>query len=101
MSTGFTSKLPENAKIVDGSSIVITGVPASVTREQLREALAVLGINPEGVVRFSADANTTAMEVEVYSDGRPDVPGWRWTHDGENVATHRLTIPIIDKEPTP
>lgn len=82
------------------SSITITGVPASVTREQVLEALRVLGIDPSEVCGLSFE--DSAVYVEVYSNGRPrSVPAWRWTHNGKTVATHRLTIPIIEKEETP
>jgi hypothetical protein len=80
-------------------SITITGVPASVPIEQVREAIRMLGIDPTDVVEvaFTQDA----VYVEVYSDGRPAEPGrWRWLHTANEAATHRLTIPIIDKDPT-
>lgn len=80
-------------------SVTISGVPAYVTREQIVEALRLLGIDADKVVAFSGDSSTTALHVEVYSDGRPDAPDWRWTHDGKTAATHRLTIPVIDKDP--
>lgn len=82
------------------SSITIQGVPPSVTREQVREALRVLGIDPLEACDLSFDE--TAVYVEVYSNGRPaSVPAWRWTHNGKTVATHRLTIPILEKDETP
>jgi hypothetical protein len=85
---------------VSEPSITITGVPASVSRAQVIQALEVLGLDPYKVVSFSGEGSAAALHVEVYSDGRPDVPGWRWTHDGKEMATHRLTIPVIDKEAT-
>lgn len=81
-------------------SITIHGVPASVTREQTCEAIRALGIDPSEVAGLSFDLN--AVNIEVFSNGRPaSTPSWRWTHDGKDVATHRLTIPIIDKEEAP
>lgn len=81
-------------------SITIEGVPTSVTREQVSEALRVLGLDADHVVSFGGDAECHALHVEVHSDGRPAVPGrYRWTADGKKPATHRLTIPILDKEP--
>jgi hypothetical protein len=80
-------------------SITIHGVPAAVSRTDVLAAIETLGIDPKQIsgLRFDHDA----IHVEVFSDGKPNKPGWRWTHNGENVATHRLTIPIIEKEPTP
>lgn len=80
------------------SSITITGVPASVTREQVHDAIRALGIDPADVLGLSFD--DTAVHVNVFSSERPrSVPAWRWTPDGKDVATHRLTIPVIDKAP--
>ena len=83
---------------MSASSITITGVPASVTLDQVQQALRVLGLDPGEVCGLSI-AETT-VHVEVYASERPaSVPAWRWTPDGETVATHRLTIPIVDKDP--
>lgn len=79
-------------------SITVSGVPPYVTRTQVLHALNSLDLNPEAVM--SVSFGFCGIEVEVFSDGKPDVPGYRWTHDGNNVATHRLAIPIVDKEPT-
>jgi hypothetical protein len=85
---------------VSEASITIRGVPASVSGEQMREAVRLLGFDPTEIVEMSFTHD--AVHVEVYSDGRPAGPGcYRWTHNGSEAATHRLTIPIIDKEPTP
>lgn len=82
------------------TSITISGVPASVTREQAGESIRALGIDPADVCGLSFDE--TAVHVEVYSNGRrAGVPAWRWLRDGETVATHRLTIPILDEKETP
>lgn len=78
-------------------SITIQGVPASITRAQVIEALQILGIDPFQVVEFSRDASTTALHVTVHADGA-EGPGFRWSYDGRNSATHRLTIPILDEE---
>lgn len=80
------------------SDITISGVPSSVTREQVVEALRVLGLDANQVVSFGGLEGGMAFFVEVPSDGRPAVPGWRWTADGKTVATHRLTIPVLDGE---
>ena len=80
-------------------SLTIEGVPTSITREQVMQALELLGIDPYRVVEFGGDASTTALYVTVHADGEQG-PGFRWTYDGQNVATHRLTIPIVNKEPT-
>lgn len=78
-------------------SLTIPGVPASVTRTQMRGAMRALGIDPTDVCGLSFD--DAAVHVEVFSNGRPaSAPAWRWTPDGKDVATHRLTIPIIDQE---
>lgn len=91
----FVTKIPGAKKATN--SITINGVPASVTAEQMREAVRLLGFDPTEVAGMSFTHD--AVRVEVYADGRPAKPGcWRWTHDGENVATHRLTIPIINGE---
>lgn len=79
------------------SSITIRGVPASVSRADVTYAIESLGIDPKQVAGLSFDVNS--VHVEVFSDGKPNKPGWRWTHNGEDIATHRLTIPIVDKDP--
>jgi hypothetical protein len=81
------------------SSITIQGVPASVPRADVVRAIECLGIDPAQVVGLSFDLK--AVHVEVCSDGKPDAFGWRWTHNGKEVATHRLTIPILEKDETP
>lgn len=81
---------------MSGSSITIHGVPASVSRADVVRAIEILGIDPAQVAGLSFDVK--AVHVEVCSDGKPDVPGYRWTHDGKDIATHRLTIPIIEKD---
>jgi hypothetical protein len=92
----FVSKVPGRSP-EQPPSITITGVPAAVTSEQVRNAARALGIDPANVVEMSFTFR--AVHVEITSDGKPDVPGYRWTHDGANLATHRLTIPVIDGEP--
>lgn len=78
-------------------SITIPGVPPYVTTEQVCDAIRLLGIDPTEVAEMSFTPD--AVFVEVYSNGRPaSTPAWRWTHDGRNIATHRLTIPIINGE---
>lgn len=80
-------------------SLTILGVPAYVTHEQIHAAIQALGIDLADACGLSF--SETAVHVEVYSSERPaSRPAWRWTHDGKEVATHRLTIPILDKEPT-
>ncbi|GLY81860.1 hypothetical protein [Actinoallomurus iriomotensis] len=74
------------------STITVTGVPASVSFEQVQQAVRLLGIDPANVAEMSF--TTSAVHVEVFSDGKPRTPGHRWTHDGKNIATHRLTIPV-------
>lgn len=79
-------------------SLTIEGVPSSVTREQVCESIRALGIDPSEVCGLSF--GEIAVHVEVYSSERPaSRPAWRWMPDGKAVATHRLTIPIVDKDP--
>lgn len=81
------------------SALTITGVPESVSREQVCEAIRILGIDPSEVAGLSFEYS--AVHVEVYANQKPtSTPTWRWTYNGKRAATHRLTIPIIDKEPT-
>ncbi|GAA4626606.1 hypothetical protein GCM10023196_035530 [Actinoallomurus vinaceus] len=77
-------------------SITIHGIPASVSRAQVAEAIRALGIDPTDVCGLSFD--DAAVLVEVYASERPaSTPAWRWTADGKDAATHRLTIPIVDQ----
>jgi hypothetical protein len=90
--------------VSEPAAITIRGLPPSVTRKQVQEALALLGIDPANTVSIHMDPS--AVRLEVYADGRP--PGhtefpnrvWRWADHSDNVATHRLTIPIVDKDPS-
>jgi hypothetical protein len=90
---------------MSAQSITIDGVPASVTRAQVIEALRVLGIDAAHVVSFGGIEGGNALYVEVFSDGRhsalPPFEPRRWTADGQTVATHRLTIPVLEREETP
>lgn len=96
----FTAKLPGRATVVDAAALTIPSVPAYITRKQVIEALGVLGIDPSET--RSVSFGTTAVQVEVYASERPSGrQSWRFTSDGENVATHCLTLPILEKEPTP
>lgn len=81
-------------------SITISGVPESISRRDVTAFLEGIGVDPHEVAGLAF--HPMAVEIEVYASERPSGrQSWRFTHDGENVATHRLTIPIIDKEPTP
>lgn len=99
MSSPFTSKIP-GSQDRRPKTLTIPDVPAYVTREQILNLIRALGINPDEVAAMSFAYD--AVNVEVYSNHKPgSVPIWRWTPDGKEAATHRLTIPILDKEPTP
>lgn len=84
------------------AAITIRGVPRAVSRGQVLEALGVLGIDPSDAVSIHMDSS--AVHVEVYADGRPEARTefpdrtWRWTQRDGEPATHRLTIPIVDKD---
>lgn len=76
-------------------SITIQGVPESVPRQKIEDFLNGIGIDPGEVCGLTF--HTRGIEVEVCASERPEnAPAYRWTHDGKNVATHRLTIPIVD-----
>lgn len=83
---------------MSGSSITITGAPAYVTRAQITESIRALGVDPSEVCGLSF--GEAAVHIEIYSSERPaSLPAWRWTANGKEAATHRLTIPILEKEP--
>lgn len=95
----FTSKLPGGGDRRP-EALTIPEVPAYVTRERILDLIRGLGINPDEVAGMSFAHD--AVNVEVFANYQPrSVPTWRWTPDGKEAATHRLTIPILDKEPTP
>jgi hypothetical protein len=79
---------------VTDQSIAIQGVPSSVTREQVVEALRILGLDPFEVVEFSGDSSATALHVTVYA---LDQDGQRFTVDDKKMATHKVTVPIVEK----
>ena len=76
-------------------TLEIEGVPASVTRQQVVDLLATLGIDANRIPRWSGvhigiDAiRCTVLALD--SDGRP------FADDEGNVATHELMIPVEDR----
>lgn len=77
------------------SSITIPGVPESIDRKAVCDLIASLGLEPKDVISLAFEPLGIRAEVCALNE-----QGQRFTADGENVATHRLTIPIVDKEPT-
>ena len=76
-------------------SVTIPGVPTAISRELACDLIRALGIDPNELHSLSFDHR--GIHVEVFA---LNPEGHRFTADGENVATHRMTIPILDKEPT-
>jgi hypothetical protein len=80
-------------------SVTITGVPASIPRERMLEAIRTLGFDPRELVTLRFEKH--GVHAEVYADGRPDRDDEqvsRFTADGETGATHRLCIPVSDQD---
>lgn len=75
--------------------VAIPGVPTSISRESICGLIKTLGLDPNELVSMRFDR--TGIHVEVYA---LNAEGHRFTADGENIATHRMTI-AIDDSPKP
>jgi len=73
----------------------IEGVPSSLTRRQVVDLLASIGLDAHIIPRSSGvliGGRAITCEVRALGeDGQPYV-------DGDHLATHKVTIPITDEE---
>jgi hypothetical protein len=76
--------------------VTIPGVPTSIPRETACGLIRALGIEPFQLRSLSFDL--MGIHLEVYA---LNPEGRRFTADGENIATHRMTIAITDDPPKP
>jgi hypothetical protein len=83
-------------------SQILPGVPASIPRPKVVELIEALGLSVSDLASLEFEVN--GIYAEVYAH-HPDHERWpnggahRHTVDGENVATHRICIPITDEKP--
>lgn len=70
----------------------LPGVPETITRSALDALIASLGVDGERLV--SLNIGWTSVEAEVAALGADGHP-YR-TPDGEHVARHRISIPVVD-----
>lgn len=100
----FVRKIPGRSP-EQPPSITIAGVPPYVTRTQVLHAVNSLGLNPEELAGLEFRHDVIYVTVHA-----TDARGWRYAEgrgldDGtfnarpDEVATHRIAIPIVDEAP--
>jgi hypothetical protein len=76
-------------------TLTVTGVPQRISRSQVRDWLAQLGIETTGLRRLEMNRDGIVAEVVALdSEGRPFAVGYG---DDARVATHVVTIKIGDE----
>ncbi len=75
------------------NSMVIPGVPDSISRARIAELVQSLGLDVRELVSFELKVH--AIHAVVYALNED---GHRYFVDDDNVAKHHITIPITDAQ---
>lgn len=69
----------------------IPGIPDSIPRTAVIELVQSLGIDPVNAI--SVKLNLRSIDAEIYA---VDERGHRYAVDDDTIATHTISIPIVD-----
>jgi hypothetical protein len=70
-------------------SVTITGVPETITHQQLSDWVAILGVEPASCRSIRADVHGIVAEVYAL-----DGDGRRYVGEDGDVAMHTISIPV-------